>query len=138
MASMDGSTTGARDGLLARVRARLADSSEGWVTNRLAAIIFIIRVLSAALAYVSQILLARGAIDAVALDLPAPLLLLGMPEDALVHDGAAHLDPRATRDVGRLVGVTVARDMEVREDGETHRGESSRNRRWETASRTSC
>lgn len=59
MASMDGSTTGARDGLLARVRARLADSSEGWVTNRLAAIIFIIRVLSAALAYVSQILLAR-------------------------------------------------------------------------------
>jgi O-antigen/teichoic acid export membrane protein len=59
MASMDDSSADARGGLFARVRSRLTDSSEGWVTNRLAAIIFIIRVLSAALAYFSQVLLAR-------------------------------------------------------------------------------
>src|ERR671924_1428982 len=49
-----------RGGLFARLKARLADSpSEASVTRRLAGTIFMIRVLSAGLAYVSQILLAR-------------------------------------------------------------------------------
>ncbi len=42
-----------------RLRAMLGDSSEASVTRRLAATIFIIRVISAGLAYVSQIVLAR-------------------------------------------------------------------------------
>src|SRR5512139_4194138 len=50
-------------GLLARLRARLAGgsggTSEASLTRRLAGTIFIIRVISAALAYLSQILLAR-------------------------------------------------------------------------------
>src|SRR5687768_5806996 len=48
-----------RGGLLARLRAMLGDSSDASLTKRLAGTIFIIRVFSAALAYVSQILLAR-------------------------------------------------------------------------------
>jgi O-antigen/teichoic acid export membrane protein len=44
---------------LARLRALLGGSSEASVTRRLAGTIFIIRVLSAALAYFSQVLLAR-------------------------------------------------------------------------------
>src|SRR5215470_6676897 len=50
-------------GLIARLRARLGGlaggSSEASLTRRLAGTIFIIRVISAALAYLSQILLAR-------------------------------------------------------------------------------
>jgi O-antigen/teichoic acid export membrane protein len=46
-------------GVLARLRSMLAGSSEASVTNRLAGTIFIIRVVSAALAYLSQIWLAR-------------------------------------------------------------------------------
>ncbi|MGA7073185.1 lipopolysaccharide biosynthesis protein [Bradyrhizobium sp.] len=46
-------------GLLARLRAMLSGSGEASVTQRLAGTIFIIRVLSAALAYFSQVLLAR-------------------------------------------------------------------------------
>jgi len=46
-------------GVLARLRAMLAGSSEASLTRRLAGTIFIIRVISAALAYLSQILLAR-------------------------------------------------------------------------------
>src|SRR5246127_4478070 len=47
-------------GLIARLRARLTGgSSEASLTRRLAGTIFIIRVISAALAYLSQILLAR-------------------------------------------------------------------------------
>jgi O-antigen/teichoic acid export membrane protein len=45
--------------LLARVRALLGSSGENALTKRLAGTIFIIRVLSAGLAYVSQVLLAR-------------------------------------------------------------------------------
>ncbi len=45
--------------LAVRIRAALNDSSEAAVTQRLAATIFIIRVISAGLAYVSQVLLAR-------------------------------------------------------------------------------
>src|SRR5512147_3015154 len=49
-----------RGRLLARLKAKLAEGpSEASVTRRLAGTIFIIRVLSAALAYLSQILLAR-------------------------------------------------------------------------------
>src|ERR1700750_2044258 len=46
-------------GPIARLRSLLAGSSEASVTRRLAGTIFIIRVVSAALAYFSQILLAR-------------------------------------------------------------------------------
>ena len=45
--------------VIAPLRAALGGSSENSVTNRLAGTIFIIRVLSAALAYLAQILLAR-------------------------------------------------------------------------------
>jgi O-antigen/teichoic acid export membrane protein len=55
----DAATTG-RAGLIARLRGRLAGgSSEASLTRRLAGTIFIIRVVSAGLAYVSQVLLAR-------------------------------------------------------------------------------
>jgi O-antigen/teichoic acid export membrane protein len=57
------STTATRSGLLARLRSLpggfLGGSGEASVTRRLAGTVFIIRVLSAALAYLSQILLAR-------------------------------------------------------------------------------
>ncbi len=46
-------------GLIARLRAMLGGTGEASVTQRLAGTIFIIRVLSAALAYFSQVLLAR-------------------------------------------------------------------------------
>src|ERR1700710_3319695 len=52
-------TTALPTGLVARLRSMLAGSSEASVTKRLAGTIFIIRVVSAALAYLSQILLAR-------------------------------------------------------------------------------
>ncbi|WP_430648240.1 oligosaccharide flippase family protein [Bradyrhizobium guangxiense] len=61
MAVMDAqpATTG-RAGLIARLRARLTGgSNEASLTRRLAGTIFIIRVISAGLAYVSQVLLAR-------------------------------------------------------------------------------
>ena len=53
------SATASPAGILARVKALLVDSSEASVTKRLAATIFIIRVVSAVMAYGSQILLAR-------------------------------------------------------------------------------
>src|SRR6201746_2410265 len=46
-------------GALARLRAMFGGSNEASLTKRLAGTIFIIRVVSAALAYLSQILLAR-------------------------------------------------------------------------------
>jgi O-antigen/teichoic acid export membrane protein len=49
----------ARSGVLARLRSLLGGSSEASLTKRLAGTIFIIRVFSAALAYFSQVLLAR-------------------------------------------------------------------------------
>jgi O-antigen/teichoic acid export membrane protein len=59
------SATQAPAGLAARLRSLLDGSSEASVTKRLAGTIFVIRVSSAALAYLSQILLARwmGASD---------------------------------------------------------------------------
>ena len=61
MAVMDAQSTSALpNGLIARMKAMLAGgSSEASVTRRLAGTIFIIRVLSAGLAYLAQILLAR-------------------------------------------------------------------------------
>ena len=46
-------------GVITRLRSSLGGSSEASVTKRLAGTIFIIRVISAALAYLSQIMLAR-------------------------------------------------------------------------------
>jgi O-antigen/teichoic acid export membrane protein len=57
---MDAEPVTAPAGLIARLRARLTGgSSEASVTRRLAGTIFVIRVVSAGLAYLSQILLAR-------------------------------------------------------------------------------
>src|SRR6202011_3474199 len=53
------STTALPTGAIARLRSMLVGSSEASVTKRLAGTIFMIRVFSAALAYLSQILLAR-------------------------------------------------------------------------------
>jgi O-antigen/teichoic acid export membrane protein len=53
------SATASPAGILARVRSLLGGSSEASVTKRLAAVIFIIRVVSAVMAYGAQILLAR-------------------------------------------------------------------------------
>ena len=61
MAAIDApSATSAPTSAIARLRSMLTDGSrEASLTRRLAGTIFIIRVLSAALAYLSQILLAR-------------------------------------------------------------------------------
>ncbi|MGH6740089.1 MAG: flippase, partial [Bradyrhizobium sp.] len=61
MAVMDTQpATALPNGLFMRLKAKLTGgSNEASVTRRLAGIIFIIRVLSAGLAYLSQILLAR-------------------------------------------------------------------------------
>src|SRR5450631_3574296 len=56
---MDAPTEPAQSGLIARLKAKLGGASDASLTRRLAGIIFIIRVLSAGLAYLSQILLAR-------------------------------------------------------------------------------
>jgi O-antigen/teichoic acid export membrane protein len=53
------STTAPPAGVMARLRSMLGGSGEASLTKRLAGTIFIIRVISAALAYLSQILLAR-------------------------------------------------------------------------------
>src|SRR5690348_4221942 len=52
--------TASQAGFFERLRARLsAGSADAWVTRRLAGTIFMIRAVSAALAYLAQILLAR-------------------------------------------------------------------------------
>src|SRR6202795_4154669 len=53
------STTAPRAGVMARLRSMLGGTGEASLTKRLAGTIFIIRVISAGLAYLSQILLAR-------------------------------------------------------------------------------
>src|SRR5215470_3953009 len=53
------SATASPAGILARAKSLLGGSSEASVTKRLAAMIFIIRVVSAVMAYGAQILLAR-------------------------------------------------------------------------------
>src|SRR5215475_10364842 len=53
-------STALPSGLFARLKAKLTGgTNEAWLTRRLAGTIFIIRVLSAGMAYLSQILLAR-------------------------------------------------------------------------------
>jgi O-antigen/teichoic acid export membrane protein len=59
VAVMDEPSAAVSTGLIARLRASLGGSSEASMTRRLAGTIFAIRVISAALAYLSQILLAR-------------------------------------------------------------------------------
>lgn len=60
MAVIEGEpAAGKPSGPIARLRESLGDSSETSLTNRLAGMVFIIRVLSAGLAYFSQVLLAR-------------------------------------------------------------------------------
>jgi O-antigen/teichoic acid export membrane protein len=59
VAVMDEPSAAASTGLIARLRSALGGTSEASLTKRLAGTIFIIRVVSAALAYLSQILLAR-------------------------------------------------------------------------------
>ncbi|WP_315763847.1 MULTISPECIES: lipopolysaccharide biosynthesis protein [unclassified Bradyrhizobium] len=62
MAVMDTEHQPAEAGLIARLKARLrlaGDGSDASLTRRLAGLIFLIRVISAGLAYLSQILLAR-------------------------------------------------------------------------------
>ena len=60
MTAMDAEpATAPPDGMVARLRSLLSGTSEASVTRRLAGTIFVIRVVSAALAYLSQILLAR-------------------------------------------------------------------------------
>lgn len=53
------SVSNKQGGLIGRLRAMLGDGSEASLTKRLAGAVFIIRVFSAALAYFSQVLLAR-------------------------------------------------------------------------------
>jgi len=60
VAVIDAETSRSSAGLIARLKTRLAGgASDASLTRRLAGIIFVIRVLSAGLAYLSQILLAR-------------------------------------------------------------------------------
>src|SRR2546430_14932750 len=105
----DPATTGPA-GLIARLRARLTGgSSEASLTRRLAGTIFIIRVISAGLAYVSQVLLARwmGTSDyGVYVYVWTWVLLLGSMMDFGISASAQKLIPeyRANGDHARLRG----------------------------------
>src|ERR1700732_3509466 len=102
-------------GLLARLRAMLGSalggsaggSSEASVTKRLAGTIFIIRVISAALAYISQILLARwmgGSDYGVYVYVWTWVLLLGSMMDFGISSSAQKIIPEyRTRDEHALL-----------------------------------
>src|SRR6188768_3494008 len=102
------SATAQPAGAMARLRALLGGSSEASVTRRLAGTIFIIRVFSAALAYFSQILLARwmgGSDYGVYVYVWTWVLLLGSMMDfgisgAKDHSGIPH--QRRARAAARL------------------------------------
>src|SRR5205809_5074673 len=103
------SATASPAGVIARLRALLGGSSEASVTRRLAATIFIIRVFSAALAYFSQILLARwmGGTDyGVYVYVWTWVLLLGSMMDFGISASAQKLIPeyRSSGDHARLRG----------------------------------
>src|SRR5258708_18339665 len=94
------STTASPAGVIARLRAMarrfLGGSSEASVTKRLAGTIFIIRVLSAAMAYLSQILLARwmgGSDYGVYVYVWTWVLLLGIMMDSGLSASAQKLIP---------------------------------------------
>src|SRR4051812_25671559 len=96
-------------GLMARLRAMLGGSSEASLTRRLAGTIFIIRVISAALAYFSQILLARwmgGSDYGIYVYVWTWVLLLGSMMDFGISASAQKIIPeyRASGDHARLRG----------------------------------
>jgi O-antigen/teichoic acid export membrane protein len=95
--------------MIARLRAMLGDSSEASLTKRLAGTIFIIRVISAGLAYVAQILLARwmGTSDyGIYVYVWTWVLLLGSMMDFGTSASAQKIIPeyRASGDEARLRG----------------------------------
>src|SRR5947209_1069038 len=90
------SATTSPAGVIARLRALLGGSSEASVTRRLAGTIFIIRLVSAALAYFSQILLARwmgGADYGVYVYVWTWVLLLGSMMDFGISASAQKIIP---------------------------------------------
>ena len=97
---MDGEGAPGGSGLLARLRAMLGDSSDASLTKRLAGTIFIIRVLSAGLAYFSQVLLARwmGTSEyGIYVYAWTWVLLLGSMMDFGIADHGAETDPGISR-----------------------------------------
>src|ERR1700750_1535913 len=90
------STTALRTGLVARLRSVLGASSEASLPRRLAGTIFVIRVISAALAYLSQILLARwmgGSDYGIYVYVWTWVLLLGSMMDFGISSSAQKLIP---------------------------------------------
>jgi O-antigen/teichoic acid export membrane protein len=90
------SATASRAGVIARLRSLLGSSNEASLTRRLAGTIFIIRVFSAALAYFSQILLARwmgGSDYGVYVYVWTWLLLLGSMMDFGISASAQKIIP---------------------------------------------
>src|ERR1700733_3851988 len=103
------STTVPPAGAMTRLRSLLAGSSEASLTKRLAGTIFIIRVVSAGLAYLSQILLARwmgGSDYGVYVYVWTWVLLLGSMMDFGISVSAQKLIPeyRASGDHDLLRG----------------------------------
>src|SRR4051794_6223011 len=95
--------------LMARLRSMLGGSSEASLTRRLAGTIFMIRVVSAALAYFSQVLLARwmgGSDYGIYVYVWTWVLLLGSMMDFGIAASAQKVIPeyRANRDDARLRG----------------------------------
>ena len=96
-------------GVIARLRALVGGSSDASVTNRLAGTVFVIRVISAGLAYLSQILLARwmgGSDYGVYVYVWTWVLLLGSMMDFGTSASAQKIIPeyRASGDDARLRG----------------------------------
>ncbi len=110
MAATDAQSATASPGLIARLRAMLAGgSSEASLTRRLAGTIFVIRVVSAALAYLSQILLARwmgGSDYGIYVYVWTWVLLLGSMMDFGISASAQKIIPeyRTSGDDARLRG----------------------------------
>src|SRR3979411_2505638 len=103
------STTALPTGAIARLRSMLGGSREASVTKRLAGTIFVIRVVSAALAYLSQILLARwmgGSDYGVYVYVWTWVLLLGSMMDFGISASAQKIIPeyRSSREHALLRG----------------------------------
>src|SRR3979411_2643316 len=106
------STTALPTGAIARLRSVLACARQASVTKRLAGTIFIIRVVSAALAYLSQILLARwmgGSDYGVYVYVWTWVLLLGSMMDFGISASAQKIIPeyRARREHALLRGFVA-------------------------------